>query len=193
MLLNSVVWTFQDEGFHAGRRALFVRLPSYEKEYKTWSAWNDEKFIEMISRETSKLAVITGGEPFECLQLERIISILKSSGFQISIETKGSEKIENYYDWITCSPTKENDYKIDENLKKYINEYNYVVDQNFDLFLLDRHNDDDYKVSLYLSPDYNDFQKSFNIISNYIKDHKRWRFSLSVYKYINSFNGKYST
>lgn len=128
--------TLQGEGFHAGRPAVFLRLAGCnmwngkdsdrgrdaERNKALCPLWCDTDFgakhkgvsADDVSKMVRKVAgkvrfvVITGGEPL--LQLEHtLLKMLKSSGFEIAVETNGTIdpgdiRLLTTIDWVTCSP-----------------------------------------------------------------------------------------
>lgn len=192
--INDLFWTIQGEGFNAGRRALFIRLPfcNYncswcDTTFDSYKEYELHEFIEFLNLEKARFAVITGGEPMMNKQTPEIVDILKKAGFEIAVETNGSFPYISGIDWVTCSPKKDVQkglpkYFINPNLYKHVSEFKYVVDDDFDFSLLERHKNDGYKLH-YLSPEFNNFNKNLEKISEYIKENPEWNVSLQTHKW----------
>lgn len=195
--VNDLFWTLQGEGHFSGRRALFVRLPycNYDcpwcdTEYNSYTPWSEEDFIQFANQETSRFAVITGGEPLLHKDLPRILTILKKNNFYIACETNGSFPAPEQIDFITTSPksyTKNNfePYYIHPELLKTTSEWKYVVDQNFDFQVLKKH--EPYQKGVYysLSPEFNQMQQNTKRIIEFIKQNPKWQLNLQTHKWIN--------
>lgn len=196
MKINEMFWTFQGEGYNSGRRSLFVRLPDCnlncswcDTEWKTFKEYSEQYFIEFALNESSRFAVITGGEPLMNQQFGWIRRVLESMGFEIAVETNGTMPYKQGIDWVTCSPKRDAAFKVHRNLIPYVNEYKYVVDKEFDFKILERHKENKFisnrgKVKLYLSPEFNNLKENLNKIFDYIKENPQWRISLQTHKWM---------
>lgn len=123
--------TFQGEGFHAGRRAIFIRLagcnlwnglPAGRAKGKGACArWCDTDFVggtrytaENIAAHVEYLwgvgdgrfAVITGGEPGLQLEDPALVHALQEATFDVAVETNGTVDADGIRDadWVTLSP-----------------------------------------------------------------------------------------
>lgn len=189
ILINNVFWTFQGEGLYSGRRALFVRMPKCnlrcswcDTEFDSFKKWSESDLIEVALSEKSRFAVITGGEPLMNRQTPKVVSILKSLGFEVACETNGTWPYVNGIDFVTCSPKRDADYEIHPDLWKAVDEFKYVIDKGFDLSVLERHNNPQNRARLTLSPEWNDFKENLSVIFDYIKSNPHWRISLQTHK-----------
>ena len=187
--LNDLFWTFQGEGFNAGRRSLFVRLPYCnlrcswcDTEFNYFKRYSENDFQSIINQELSPFAVLTGGEPLMNPQIETVIQFLKDRNFLIACETNGTQSYVDGIDWVTCSPKQDSKWMVHEDLVPKVSEYKYVVDSDFDFSILDRHDND--HVAKYLSPEFNDMNTNVNKIIEYIKGHPKWSLSLQTHKWI---------
>jgi 7-carboxy-7-deazaguanine synthase len=194
--LVDLFWTLQGEGFHAGRRALFLRLPFCnlqcpwcDTEFNKFTEWNEEVVEQFALGEKSRFAVITGGEPSKSAELPKVIEILKAHKFEIAIESNGHFPIDSRIDFVTISPKRfhKTPYFICNDAFERADEFKYVVDEGFDWRVLERHNDEiDFPKGRHysLSPEFNRFEKSVEEIINYIKEHPQWKLSLQTHKII---------
>lgn len=188
--VNNLFWTIQGEGANWGRRALFVRMPFCnlscswcDTSFNTYYKMDKEEFVKFASLEKSRFAVITGGEPTMNKHTPAVIEMLKELGFEIAIETNGTFKVPEGIDFITCSPKRDADYDVHQDNLGRVDEYKYVVDEGFDFKLLDRHADET-KARLSLSPEFGNFEKSLDLIIEYIQENPKWRISLQTHKWM---------
>lgn len=192
--INDVFWTIQGEGANSGRRSLFIRMPfcNYSCEwcdtsfdsYKEWELWELDDFCK---QEPARLAILTGGEPLMNKQSKDIIQFLKDRDFEIAVETNGSMPPIDGIDFYTISPKRQvqkglPEYFINPAIYNKASEFKYVVDSEFDFKILERHKNDQCRLSL--SPEFNDFKNNINKIINYIKDNPKWRISLQTHKWM---------
>lgn len=129
-VINEVFRTVQGEGYHAGRKAIFVRFagcnlwdgnPDNRSKGKGACAkWCDTDFFKGVKTDLKQLeqtmylawdkpagdyfCVLTGGEP--ALQIDQeLIGRLEYSGWEIAVETNGTVKLPfSNVIWTTCSP-----------------------------------------------------------------------------------------
>lgn len=195
--INDVFATFQGEGFHAGRRALFVRMPFCDlacpwcdTQFDKFKPWDKDDFRDFAQREENRFAVITGGEPTMHKHTPVVIDILKSLGFYIAIESNGHFPIPAGIDFVTISPKAYTSAKhpepfyVCEDAWAKCSEFKYVVEEGFNFDLLARHTKEDGKI-LSLSPEFNIFHQSLARIFDFIKEHPQWRISLQTHKFMN--------
>lgn len=182
--------TFQGEGKHAGRRALFVRMPFCnlscswcDTKFDTFEKYTDGEFMEFAAQEPHRFAVITGGEPMMHKHTPRIIKLLRRMGYEIACETNGSFPILDGIDWATCSPKKETGYLIHPEAWPKVQEFKYVVDKDFDFKVLERHDIADGK-RYSLSPEFGNMQESLQSIFAFIKENPKWLVSLQTHKWM---------
>lgn len=196
MHINNVFWTFQGEGAHNGRRALFVRMPFCDlkcpwcdTEFNTFKEWTADALANVAQEEPTRFAVITGGEPTMHKHTPQVIALLKSLGFQLAIETNGHFPIPSGIDWVTCSPKAYGPipFSVHTEVWDAVDEWKYVVEESFDFALLARHDGEGHKPwqRYSLSPEFNQMEKSLARIFDYIKEHPKWRISLQTHKWMN--------
>lgn len=191
LFINDLFWTFQGEGKFAGRRALFVRMPSCnlacswcDTDFSTHQKVSIETFKSFASREPARFAVVTGGEPLMHRHTPIVVSILKELGFYVACETNGTFPPVAGIDFVTCSPKAEAEYTIHPELYPNVAEFKYVVDEEFDFALLDRHKSDHESQRLSLSPEFGSMKESVDRISAYIQQNPRWNLSLQTHKWL---------
>jgi len=131
--IKEIFQTLQGEGFHAGRKAVFIRFAGCnlwsgreedrEKGKGACARWCDTDFVggEKITASEiaaiavqvygasdlshQRLAVVTGGEP--ALQFDgELRNALRQEQFMVAMETNGTVAVEfkDRPDWITLSP-----------------------------------------------------------------------------------------
>lgn len=192
--LNSVWHTFQGEGEHWGRRALFVRMPYCnlacswcDTEFDSHTPWSEADFVAFAKKEPCRFAVLTGGEPMMNKHSARVVELLGEIGFYVATETNGMYPIVKGIDFVTCSPKKDKGfhYVIHPEAYREVSEFKYVVDEGFDFAILDRHKRDPSYQSHRLSPEYNIFDKAMPRIMDYIKENPRWKINLQTHKILN--------
>ena len=201
-------WTIQGEGFHSGRRALFVRMPYCnlkcswcDTEFNTYKTVSESDFIKLAISEKARFAVITGGEPMMNRHTPRVIAILKGLGFEIACESNGTFSILPGIDFATVSPKKFSElahqprqpvgngmgrypaYYVHDQAMKAAHEFKYVVDDEFDFSILDRHEASDGR-RYSLSPEFNDFDVNVGKIIRFIEKNPGWRISLQTHKWM---------
>src|SRR5215218_4631194 len=109
-------YTLQGEGAYQGQAAYFIRLGGCDVGC-VWcdvkESWDGAKhpllkiedLIFNIEKHSSKMVVVTGGEPL-MHDLTELTTQLKYAGFRTHIETSGSSSLTGNWDWITLSPKK---------------------------------------------------------------------------------------
>lgn len=194
-MLNIVemFWTFQGEGTHVGRRALFVRMPFCnlscswcDTEFNTYKKITEQELIDFASQETARFAVLTGGEPMLNKHSPKVVEILNDLGFEIATETNGTAKIIDGLDFITVSPKRQAGYAIHADAALKCHEVKVVVDEGFDFEVLRKLQNEDWTklVRLSLSPEFGNFQPSMQMIEEFIKENPRWRVSIQSHKFM---------
>lgn len=195
--INDLFFTVQGEGKHAGRRALFVRMPYCnlscswcDTSFNSYQKVSEADFIQYATKERCKFAVVTGGEPLLHKHTKRVVTILKGLGYEVSCESNGTVETETYsmFDWVTISPKRQAQeknlpaYFISNAALKYAHEFKYVVDKEFDFDILLRHYDTNSRLSL--SPEYSEFKQNLDKIILYQKENPGWLISLQTHKWM---------
>jgi len=189
--INDVFWTFQGEGRHAGRRALFIRMPFCnlscswcDTTFNTFKKWTREELENKANEEAGTFAVITGGEPLMHAHTPVVHEILDELGFEVAYETNGTMKPPIRKAFITCSPKSESNYEIHPDLYPLVDEFKYVVDEGFNFDLLKRHESDRPEQLHSLSPEFGIMEKSIAAITSFIISNPKWNLSLQTHKWI---------
>lgn len=207
--INDLFHTFQGEGYLAGHRALFVRMPYCnlkctwcDTKFNSFFEINEKEFDQYISKEKCRFAVITGGEPMMNKQTPALIKFLSERGFYIACETNGNFPIIDGIDFVTCSPKRfssefrvskesHNDkvqfheaYYVHPETFPKVHEFKYVVDDKFDFGILKRHEGAAAMTRLSLSPEFGNMEKSLERIYEFIKEHPNWKLNLQTHKFI---------
>lgn len=188
--INDLFWTIQGEGKHAGRRALFVRMPYCnlsciwcDTKFNSFTEYSEQDFINFASSEKGRFAVITGGEPSINKATPQIIFLLKQLGFEIAIESNGMFAIPAGIDFVTISPKYQSNWAINESAYISAHEFKYVVHEGFNWRVLERHDVNDGRIYS-LSPEFNRFAESISEIINFIKENPKWKISLQTHKWM---------
>lgn len=141
--VQEIFHSLQGEGPLAGKPAVFVRLAGCnlrcffcdtDFESSDWKPQTNEvvENVRALAGNTTKLAVITGGEPFR-QNIAPLVEQLLNEGLEVQIETNGTLWVELPNDdrlHIVVSPKTA---KINEQIRKRATAYKYVVSaDNFD-------------------------------------------------------------
>ena len=187
-------YTLQGEGFHQGKAAYFIRLGGCDvgcvwcDVKESWDAsLHPQKTIQQIitgaKKFPSRIAVITGGEPFmHCL--DQLTNALHSEGYKTHIETSGAHPLSGKWDWICLSPKK---FKAPlPQVIPHANELKIVVYNKSDFEWAEKYAA---QVSphckLYLQPEWSKAAAITPQITTYIMANPKWQLSLQVHKYLN--------
>lgn len=112
--VKSIFATIQGEGPFAGTPSVFIRLGGCNldcgfcdtefEDFQKESVHSIVEKVKLLSLESIKLVVITGGEPFR-QPIEKLCDELLETGYKIQIETNGTiyRKIDDRVN-IVCSP-----------------------------------------------------------------------------------------
>lgn len=184
--------SLQGEGFHSGRPAIFVRFQgcnlrcSWCDTAKSISKqvpcdkYTQSELINEIKKKTehgNRFIVFTGGEP--TLQLNRrLVSRLRTEGYQIAVETNGTIKLDFKVDWLTVSPKPTGPFRQTEGdeLK--------VVYPDADHKLLSRYLNYSF-THYYISPMWNDdYEQNLEKAIEYCIENPPWKLSLQIHKII---------
>ena len=108
--VNDIFYSLQGEGRNAGRAAVFVRFsgcnrdcPFCDTDCSEWREMTIPDIVAEVSRYAARFVVLTGGEP--TLQAdEQFVDALHAEGFEVAMETNGSNPLPANLDWSTVSP-----------------------------------------------------------------------------------------
>jgi 7-carboxy-7-deazaguanine synthase (Cx14CxxC type) len=201
--VKEIFLTRQGEGYHTGRKSVFVRFSGcnlwsgLEKDRnKAICNWCDTDFIGTnglnggnyslndIVKSVCELwpeninekpfVVCTGGEPL--LQLDQFfVDEIHKNGFEIAIETNGTCLPPDKIDWICVSPKKNTDLilKNGDELKFVYPQLGFEP-QQFEKFSFNH---------FFIQPmDGNNYKKNEKISKEFIKKNPRWKLSLQTHK-----------
>ncbi len=187
-------YTIQGEGFHSGKAAYFIRLAGCDVGC-TWcdvkESWNagDHQLVavgdmlSMAQESTSKIVVITGGEPL-MYNLEVLTKALKIHGFKTHLETSGAYALTGTWDWVCLSPKKFKQplpgvFQSADELKVVVyNKHDFQWGEQ----MAARVGKD---CKLYLQPEWSKAEEMMPLIIGYVKNNPRWEISLQVHKFMN--------
>lgn len=181
--VNDIFYSLQGEGRNTGRAAIFIRFagcnlkcPFCDTDFSQYEEMSDEDILNRIKPYPSRFVVLTGGEP--SLQVDRLlVDLLHSHGYELAMETNGTNPIVDGIDWITCSPK-------GNTVIKRCNELKCIFEET-------TQNPDDHGISAeykYLQPcDVQDAERNAQIVKrcfDYILQHPEWRMSLQTHKLV---------
>lgn len=122
--LNDIFSSLQGEGRNAGRPATFIRFATCNLACPWCDTRKDVRYNFTIPQILLKLrhrrnrsVVITGGEPTIQRGLPELVSVLKSEGYWVALETNGvlAPEDPSIFDYIAVSPKNESEGKYAEN------------------------------------------------------------------------------
>lgn len=112
--INEIFYSLQGEGVNAGRPGVFVRFsgcnlkcPFCDTDHHNATAMSADEIIERIGRYAHcRLVVLTGGEPSLYID-DDLIGMLNKLGYEIAIETNGTNMLPDGITHVTLSPKDE--------------------------------------------------------------------------------------
>jgi organic radical activating enzyme len=122
MHLTEIFYSIQGEGPAMGRPATFIRLAGCNLSCQGCDTEDRPclklSIADVLARIQSNRVVITGGEPtLQMEQISQLISLLHSNGFEINIETNGTnpipEEILEKIHYAVVSPKRGSQYNLD--------------------------------------------------------------------------------
>ena len=188
--VSEIFYSIQGEGKHTGMPAVFLRLAGCSM----GCAWCDTKYafaggqemnnlelLVALSHYPCKTVVVTGGEPTE-QDLPALISVLKSAGHIVHIETNGANDCDvSKADFVCVSPKK----YVSENMLKKADVIKIVVNEKTDLEDLKKYyNYENEKTTVYLQPESNK-EENIALCVKLVKEHPSARLSVQLHKLIN--------
>jgi 7-carboxy-7-deazaguanine synthase len=108
MKVSEIFYSVEGEGRHIGYPTVFIRLSGCDMRCSwcdTKYAWSEEgrnmtlsQILEDVQRFPCKRVCVTGGEPLlQVHELRKLISLLKSKGYFVSLETNGAHYDEEIF------------------------------------------------------------------------------------------------
>ena len=188
--VSEIFYSIQGEGKHTGMPAVFLRLAGCSM----GCAWCDTKYaftggkemnnlevLVALSHYPCKTVVVTGGEPTE-QDLPALVSVLKSAGHIVHIETNGANDCDvSKADFVCVSPKK----YVSENMLKKADAIKIVVNEKTDLEDLKKYyNYENEKTTVYLQPESNK-EENITLCVKLVKEHPSARLSVQLHKLIN--------
>ena len=186
-------YSVQGEGVFVGQPSFFIRMGGCDVGC-VWcdvkDSWDAEKhpklpidfLIEEAKKYSSRLLIITGGEP-AMYDLTELTKSFKKAGFQVHIETSGAYPLVGNFDWITFSPKK---FKQPlESVAKMANELKIVVFNKSDIQWAEEYQKlvtSDCK--LFLQPEWDKRKITEKIVFDYVLTNPKWFVSLQTHKYL---------
>lgn len=186
-------YTLQGEGYYQGHAAYFIRLGGCDvgcvwcDVKESWDASNHPLYkiadlIEEVKKTSTKIVVITGGEPL-LHNLDELTSALQEGGLQTNIETSGSSPLSGKWNWICLSPK-----KFKPALPEVIeaaNELKIIIYNKSDFVWAEKYAAQvPANCKLYLQPEWSRAAEMTPLIVDYIKENPKWELSLQIHKYI---------
>lgn len=192
MRVNEIFYSLQGEGYHTGTPATFVRLsgcnlkcPFCDTDFRSSTEMTEEEIVNEVCKNSARLVVITGGEPY--LQLTpSLVERLHEKGKFVAVETNGTQPFiyPDLIDWITISPK-----------QAFVGDSGRLAMTNADELKVvfdGIHEVSDYCVTAahyFLQPcDTGDADRNKEIVNDcveFIKNNPKWRLSLQTQKILN--------
>jgi len=202
--INSIFYTLQGEGYHAGTPSIFIRLSDCnlrcsfcDTEFLSGKMMTVDKIISECKKYKGKHIVLTGGEP-SFQDINQLVNQLRKQCYYVQIETNGMFPLTWTIDWITFAPkTKPNSINID-----YYDEIKIVVNKKTkqlpklgiekDQYSFPRHRelcwvspenplDHDKKIGTETSSSLSN--ETLDYCIELVKDNPGWRLSTQQHKY----------
>ena len=184
--VNDMFYSLQGEGNNTGKAAVFVRFAGCnlrcsfcDTDFTDYTEMSADEIVKRanalceVARQIKPMVVLTGGEP--TLQVDwALIDSLHQAGYDVAMESNGTNLPPDNLDWLTVSPK-------ERVMVKRCNELKCLFDEKACV--------DDFGImadEYYLQPcDVGDDVKNQTIIQQcveYIKAHPKWRLSLQTHK-----------
>lgn len=187
-------YTIQGEGYYSGKAAYFIRLGGCDigchwcDVKESWSASDHphihiDLIVKNVIQSSSKIAVVTGGEP-AMYNLEYLTEQIKKHKIRTHIETSGAYKLTGTWDWICLSPKKT--IQPQPEIYKLAHELKVIVYNKNDFEWAEENAQKVNKnCKLFLQPEWSKSELMLPLIINYIKMNPKWSISLQTHKYMN--------
>lgn len=185
-------YTIQGEGYHSGKAAYFIRIGGCDVGCH-WcdvkESWNPDThpptgILEIVAnaKKYSDTIVVTGGEPLTW-NMEPLVSLLKSEGMTVHVETSGAYPLTGNWDWICLSPKKtappmKDFYPAAHELKMIVFNLNDLAWAEEHAALVGP------DCELFLQPEWSKRDVMIPHIVDYVMKHPKWKVSLQTHKYL---------
>ena len=185
-------YTIQGEGYHSGKAAYFIRIGGCDVGCH-WcdvkESWNPDThpptgILEIVAnaKKYSDTVVVTGGEPLTW-NMEPLVSLLKSEGMTVHVETSGAYPLTGNWDWICLSPKKtappmKDFYPAAHELKMIVFNLNDLAWAEEHAALVGP------DCELFLQPEWSKRDVMMPHIVDYVMKHPKWKVSLQTHKYL---------
>ena len=185
-------YTIQGEGYHSGKAAYFIRIGGCDVGCH-WcdvkESWNPDThpptgILEIVAnaKKYSDTIVVIGGEPLTW-NMEPLVSLLKSEGMTVHVETSGAYPLTGNWDWICLSPKKtappmKDFYPAAHELKMIVFNLNDLAWAEEHAALVGP------DCELFLQPEWSKRDVMMPHIVDYVMKHPKWKVSLQTHKYL---------
>ncbi len=187
-------YTIQGEGVHAGKPAYFVRLAGCD----VGCVWCDvkeswptdgfpmhaaEEICDWVKSTPAEMVVVTGGEPamYDCHPL---VTVLKSKGYKVHVETSAAYPLLGDYDWICISPKKFKQPVLSEMQRAHELKVIVFNDSDFEWAKQWANTVSD-TCALLLQAEWEKREKVMPKMIDFVKENPRWRICIQTHKIIN--------
>ena len=187
--VSEVFYSVQGEGRHSGMPAVFLRLAGCSMgcefcdtkyAFAPGQTLNGLQILVELAKYPCKTVVVTGGEPAE-QDLPALISVLKSAGHTVHIETNGAHDCDvSKADFICVSPKK----SVCKEMLKKADVIKLLVGPQTTLQEIEKYYPyENEKTTLYLQP-LDNLQENIEKCLQLVKQHPSARLSVQLHKLI---------
>ena len=185
--INEIFYSIQGEGRNAGRAAVFIRFsgcnircPFCDTKHQKGKEMSDLEIINQIAKYPCRFVILTGGEPTLYVDVD-FVDKLHHKGYEVAIETNGTNIVPANVDFVTLSPKFE--FVKNSNIKQLVcNELKVIFNSV--------NNMDAYNVITakykYIQPcdTGDDDTNQMHIVNaiKFVQDNPDWRLSLQLQK-----------
>lgn len=185
--INEIFYSIQGEGRNAGRAAVFIRFsgcnikcPFCDTKHQKGKEMSDLEIINQIAKYPCRFVILTGGEPTLYVDAD-FVDKLHHKGYEVAIETNGTNIVPVNVDFVTLSPKFE--FVKNSNIKQLVcNELKVIFNSV--------NNMDAYNVITakykYIQPcdTGDDDTNQMHIVNaiKFVQDNPDWRLSLQLQK-----------
>ena len=186
-------YSIQGEGFHSGKPAYFIRLGGCDVgcgwcdvkeswDHNDHEIINVDKIVSDVESDNG-IVIVTGGEPL-MWDMNVLTSKLKKNKNIVHLETSGAYDISGSWDWICLSPKRKKLPK--PNIYKLADELKIIIYNKHDLkFAKEQAKKVSKKCKLFIQPEWKKFDRSKDLIIDFIKENPKWQISLQLHKFMN--------